>query len=229
MQPALLPGLVRGLLPAYVAVAEGVIGGLGEALPGPLWPEEAAHVARAVASRRTEFAAGRALARRALSALGCREGPIPPGERGAPRWPAGFTGSISHTARYAAAAAARLDAVAAIGIDVEEVGRLTGELESYMFTPGEILRHLLGREPGERQATAAAMFCAKEAYYKAQYPVTGRWLGFHDVELDLDRASGAFEVWRVERPERRRPGRWAMAGGLAAAALWRPGGASDDW
>jgi len=30
------------------------------------------------------------------------------------------------------------------------------------------------------------MFGAKEAFYKAQFPVTEAWVGFHDVELVPD-------------------------------------------
>jgi len=209
-------GLVRDLLPPGVAVAEAPI----EAVDGWLWPEEAEQVAQAAAGRRADFTAGRVLARRALRALGGPHGPIRRGDDGAPEWPPGFTGSISHCAHHAVAAVARLNPIAGVGVDIEEVQRLTDDLEDYMFTPAEISRNLAGHEAGRRQSTAAVMFCAKEAYYKAQRPLTGRFLGFQDVELDLDHATGDFEVWRVARPDSRCAGRFAIRHGLAAAALW---------
>jgi 4'-phosphopantetheinyl transferase EntD len=35
-------------------------------------------------------------------------------------------------------------------------------------------------------------FSAKEAVYKAWFPLTRQWLGFHDVEVTVDGASGRF-------------------------------------
>jgi 4'-phosphopantetheinyl transferase EntD len=209
------PSLLRDLLPPLVAVAEGAI----DTVAGTVWPEEAEQVARAVARKRAEFAAGRVLARRALLVLGGPQGPIRRGDAGAPEWPSGFTGSITHTRDYAAAAVASLEAIAGVGIDAEETRRLTRELEAYMFTPDEILRSLTGRDPEEWQAMAALMFCAKEAYYKAQRPLTGQWLNFPDVEVDVDPRTGDFEAWRVLRPATRLAGRCAIVGDLAAAAL----------
>ncbi len=208
--------IVRDLLPSGVAVAEGAI----DKIEGALWPQEAELVAKAAPKRRADFTAGRILARRALSVLGGPHGPITRGDGRAPRWPEGFIGSITHCHGYAAAAVARNGSIAGLGIDVEEIGRINAQLESHLFTPDEIGRQLNQRAPDERQAVAALMFCAKEAYYKAQHPLTARWLGFHDVELDLDPQAGAFEAWRVIQPASRLAGRCALDRGLAAAALW---------
>ena len=62
----LLGALLRALLPGCVALRAGAIA----AHVGPIWPEEAARVARAADGRRAEFAAGRSLARQALADLG---------------------------------------------------------------------------------------------------------------------------------------------------------------
>ena len=51
-----------------------------------------------------------------------------------------------------------------------------------------------GRPRAARDGLALAFFSAKEAYYKCQYPVTSRYLGFQDVELEIDEAAGAFEA-----------------------------------
>ena len=108
--------VIANLLPPYVAVAEGVIAD-GQA---DLWPEEAAYVANAVEKRRREFACGRHFARRCFRALGRPDGPLPANPDRSPRWPDGLVGSITHTDTYCAAAVARADDIAGIGIDVED-------------------------------------------------------------------------------------------------------------
>ena len=72
-----------------------------------LFPAEAAIVARAVERRKDEFATIRRCARTALAELGVPAGPILPGVRGAPVWPAGIVGSMTHCVGYRAAAVAR--------------------------------------------------------------------------------------------------------------------------
>ncbi|WP_158717200.1 4'-phosphopantetheinyl transferase family protein [Streptomyces sp. NRRL F-4474] len=73
----------------------------------------------AVAARRREFATVRRCARQSLAALGIPPMPLLPGERGAPLWPRGTVGSMTHCLGYRAAAAARADEITALGIDAE--------------------------------------------------------------------------------------------------------------
>jgi 4'-phosphopantetheinyl transferase EntD len=48
-------------------------------------------------------------------------------------------------------------------------------------------------EPEERRPELATkFFCAKEAFYKCQYPVTGQWLDFHEVAVTI--AADTFEA-----------------------------------
>ncbi len=144
--------------------------------------------------RRKTFAAGRTLARQALKALGERGLPILRTADRAPIWPSGICGSISHTSVYAIAAVARSSEVTSIGIDVENIGRFKPKLDSHIMTPGEITRELAGLDEIERQIRTAAIFSAKESFYKFQHPLTGVRLGFHAAEVRLDRQRGQFEV-----------------------------------
>jgi len=159
--------------------------------------EEAAVVADAVDGRRSEFAAGRQCAHGAIAlfdGIDSVAAILPDGKR-APQWPAGVVGSISHTEGYAVAALAadernghgRPTSPPTLGIDAERVGRVTGDLFSRLFLPAE-QSHLTALDSDERDAAATLMFGAKEAFYKAQYPVTSEWVGFHDVELRPDPA-----------------------------------------
>lgn len=162
----------------------------GEGDPATLRPEEAAAVARAVDNRRNQFAAGRRCAHLALADVspGLDDRSLLVGRQRSPAWPAGVRGSITHTDGYAAAAVRPTGRPAdgtGLGIDAEQLGRVTPNLWSRLFTRPE--RAWLARlAPPEREQAATAVFSAKEAFYKAQFPFTGAWVGFQDVTTTLD-------------------------------------------
>jgi 4'-phosphopantetheinyl transferase EntD len=179
-------------------------GALGRALFGPavslvmgdatlpahgLYPAEQGAVRRAVEGRRREFAAGRRCAREALRALGVGPVAIPAGVDRAPRWPDGIVGSITHTSRWCLAAVAPRSVHRGLGIDAEPAEPLDDPLWPVVLTAPELHR-LEGLPPGRRGLMARAVFVAKEAVYKCQYPITGRMLDFHEVEVALDAQGG---------------------------------------
>jgi 4'-phosphopantetheinyl transferase EntD len=127
------PGMIEEILPATVASTE-----MFEDPPDVrLFPEEEAVLARAVGKRRREFATARACARDALARLGLPPAPILPGERGAPRWPQGITGSITHCAGYRAAAVAWASSILTIGVDAEPDNVLPGGVLDAVSLPAE--------------------------------------------------------------------------------------------
>lgn len=153
-------------------------------LQAPLFPGEAAGIRHAVEKRRREFCAGRTLARQALSRLGLEQPcALPIRDDRLPEWPAGFTGSLTHTDRFCACAVARCGKVQAVGIDMETCGQIQPSLWADLFTEGETKRLLVC--PDEQPFLATVMFCAKEAFYKLQYRLTSAWLGFTDVTVEL--------------------------------------------
>jgi hypothetical protein len=93
--------VIADILPPPVAAA---FGDPPDAELYPLYPGEEAVIAHTVDNRRREFATGRACARTALAQLGVPGAAILPGARGAPQWPAGVMGSITHGAGYRACA-----------------------------------------------------------------------------------------------------------------------------
>lgn len=185
---------IQALFPAgVVAVSTSDPG--DEAL---LLPEEAACVQRAVEKRRREFAAGRVCARLALAKLGLESAPLLIGPHRQAQWPPAAVGSITHTAGFCAAVAARADAFRGIGIDTEIVGRVTVPLWPSICVAEEIAR-LQGLSRELQAGTATLIFSAKEAFYKAQFTALGERVGFHDVAIDLPaqqpaQESGQFEV-----------------------------------
>ncbi|GAA1927492.1 4'-phosphopantetheinyl transferase superfamily protein [Streptomyces durmitorensis] len=194
-----------------------------------LFPEEANVVARAVDKRRREFATVRQCARSALSELGIPPVPILPGPKGAPRWPDGIVGSMTHCAGYRAAVVARSSAVRSIGIDAEpaapladaDVLKLVSDETERAALAGLGIRH--PDVPWDR-----LLFSAKESVYKTWFPLTGRWLGFEDARLDLD-PDGTFSAALLV-PGPRVAGReltgfrgtWRIRDGIAVTAIVLP-------
>jgi 4'-phosphopantetheinyl transferase EntD len=162
---------------------------------GRLFPGEEALLGRAVEKRRREFVAGRVLARRALARLGAPEEPIVTQGDRAPIWPRGFTGSITHTRTFCAVVAARVSpaGIQSLGIDAEDRIALSDELLPKICNERE-RAWLSGRAEPERGILGKLFFSAKEAFYKCQSPLTGRFLGFEDVDLELDVDGGRFDV-----------------------------------
>jgi enterobactin synthetase component D / holo-[acyl-carrier protein] synthase len=204
----------------------------------PLYPEEAVHVAKAVARRRAEYAAGRACARAALAALGSEPGPIlRDAHRGAPLWPDGVVGSITHCDGYRAAAVARSTDILTVGIDAEPHGPLPdGVLEVILATPLERSRlaALTAEDPGTHWDRL--LFSAKETVYKAWYPFHRRMLGFKEAELlfarDPETTDRGTYTARLLIPgpllaEGTGPevfsGRWIARDGLVVTAIVVPG------
>jgi 4'-phosphopantetheinyl transferase EntD len=180
--------VIETILPAEVACAEAFT----DPPEGLLFPAEAATVAEAVEKRRREFTTGRMCARAALGNLGVPPAPIPRGEGGAPRWPSGIVGSITHCVGYRGAAVARAHDILAIGIDAEPDAALPdGVLDGVSLTGERArLRDLAARIPGT--SWDRLLFSAKESVYKAWFPLARRWLDFADVDITIDPANGTF-------------------------------------
>ena len=151
-----------------------------------LFPAEAAYAASVVQTRAWQFATGRMVARAALGRIG-----VPACEilrRGRlPVWPASAVGSIAHTRMLGAAIAGPAIGHGGLGIDVEARTAVSPQVAERVLTPAE--RDWL---PAPEWRTM--VFCGKEAVYKAVYPLAGEFLGFSDVELDVDPDAGEFHA-----------------------------------
>lgn len=180
--------VIEALLPARV-VAEEAFRDPDDVL---LYPAEEAVIARAVAKRRSEFATVRHCARKALSRLGAPVEPILPGARGAPQWPAGVVGSMTHCAGYRAAAVAWVNDVATLGVDAEPNEPLPDGVLDIVALDEE--RHELAQLARDHPAVCwdRLLFSVKESVYKAWFPCTGRWLDFTEAVVTIDPAAGTF-------------------------------------
>lgn len=210
--------LLTRVVPAGVEVAET----FGD-LRGPAGlPAEQRLVGTGGGARRWQSLVVRDLARQGLARLGHPTGPIARGRGGAPRFPAGTVGSLTHTAGYAGAAVALAADVRAIGVDVERVRPLTGR--THPFAGADENAELLRLERHRPDVPwAVVLFSAKEAAFKADHRLHGRWVAATDAVARID-PDGTFHVVAAPpaQPRREWRGRWVAHGGLVATCTALP-------
>ncbi|MFD9367018.1 4'-phosphopantetheinyl transferase [Streptomyces sp. NPDC060020] len=212
--------MIEELLPPGVTSSEA----FDDAAPAPLFPAEAALMEGRRARRRTQFATARACARRCLSDLGRPTGALLPGPGGAPQWPSGVVGSITHCEGYRAAVAAPASVLAAVGIDAEPAGPLPRGVLALIASEDE-RTHLAALASADPTVPwDRVFFSAKEAAYKAWYPATGIWLGFRDATLTLSPDGGFTVTMHPSPPPPVDPhyrGRWLAGPDLVLTAVTR--------
>jgi 4'-phosphopantetheinyl transferase EntD len=118
---------------------------------------------------------------------------------------------LSHDAHLAAAAIAMRGAFRTLGIDVEPAEALPPDLLDIVATPRE--RAAIEHDP----CGGRLLFAAKEAVYKAVYPLDRTFLDHHDVEVDL------LQQHATVRDGRRVELRFCTAGHLLVLAFLRSG------
>lgn len=138
----------------------------------------------AVPRRRREFVLGRECALKALGVLGYPGHLVGRHDDRSPQWPSGVVGSITHTEGYVAAIVAKQCAYTSLGLDVERIDAITPSIYHYIFCAEE-REWLSNFRARQQKSLAAVIFSAKEAFFKAWYPVMGEILGFHDVHIGL--------------------------------------------
>ena len=191
-----------------------------------LYPAEREKILCAVQSRQAEYATVRGCAREAMGQLGIPATALVPGEAGAPVWPTGVVGSMTHCEGFRAAAVALDRDLVTLGIDAEPEGELPAGVLSNIASDSE--RNRLRRLAGVTGSADRILFSAKESIYKAWYPLTHRFLNFHEADVTIH-PGGTFEVKiMLDKPAdsahwpTRFTGRWLVAGGLILTAVYVP-------
>ena len=215
--------MIERILPSQVGSSES----FGDNAAAELFPQECAFIARATESRRREFATGRSCARAALARLGRPPDPVLPGPGGAPQWPEGVTGSITHCAGYRAAVVGLTTDVASLGVDAEPNEALPdhGMLELIALGEERVRLDELGASvPGI--CWDRLLFCAKESVYKAWFPLARCWLGFESADIVIDPRGGTFTSRLLVHgplvkgvPLTQMSGRWLADEGLLVTAV----------
>jgi 4'-phosphopantetheinyl transferase EntD len=218
--------MIAELLGSPVAAAEA----FGDDPAATLFPDEQAIIAKAPQRRQREFATARGCARAALARLGQPPAAILPDRSGAPQWPAGVTGSITHCRGYRAAAVALTRHAVSLGVDAEpnQALRDAGMLDIIARDDERArLAELAATVPGV--CWDRLLFCAKEAVYKAWYPLARCWLDFESADVVIGAQDGTFTArLLVPGPPVAGPpltglrGRWLASRGLLLAAVVVP-------
>jgi enterobactin synthetase component D len=152
--------------------------------------------------RRFFFALGRAAARDALAELGVAGVAVGRGTAGEPVWPRGIVGAITHTGDLAIAIVGRQSDYAGLGVDLEQLSPgLSARAARLVCTPAEMA--WVGAADGTGRGTM--LFSAKEAVFKALYPIERIWLGFGDAELAWLPERCAFEARLLKSASSRYP------------------------
>jgi 4'-phosphopantetheinyl transferase EntD len=131
---------------------------------------------------------------------------------------------MTHCHGYRSAAVARAGPLRTIGLDAEPAQALPAKVLARIALPAELatVTELAATDP--TTAFDRVLFCAKEAVFKAWYPLTRTGLGFSGAEITLRPAGGLEIIFRCETPVEVRnltwSGRWGIEGGLTLVGVW---------
>lgn len=219
-----MPVVIERILPPAVVAVESFT----DPADLTLHPDEEPLVANAVEKRRREFTTVRDCARRAMARLGLPPAPILSGTRGAPVWPTGVVGSMTHCDGYRGAVLAPATSLASVGVDAEPHAALPDGVLDAIALPAERTRTAALRASHPTVCWDRLLFSAKESVYKAWFPLTGRWLDFSEADIVVD-PDGTFAA-RLLVPGpvlggtevTTFPGRFLVDGGLVLTAVTLP-------
>jgi 4'-phosphopantetheinyl transferase EntD len=132
-------------------------------------------------TRQQEFIAGRYCAFKASKEVGYDLSQLPAAPTREPVWPEGILGSITHSKQMAISCVSVSDEISSIGIDAEELMKigLAQEIERVIATEEELLM-IAG---ADYQMGITILFSAKEALYKALFPLARTFIDFKEVKL----------------------------------------------
>ncbi len=110
--------------------------------------------------------------------LGC-DITIDRGAGGEPLWPAGVVGSISHSKLSCVIAIATWENYRAVGVDVEQLNRITPRVIERITTTNDLLESSVL----SKYELSTLIFSAKESLFKLLYPDVKHYFGFKSASL----------------------------------------------
>ena len=163
-----------------------------------VFPDEEELIKYAVKKRKVEFRAGRICAHAALQKLNITPIAIFAKSDRSLVCPTGSFISISHTQKLAVAVAGLSLKIKSVGIDIETINRFHNRLWRFILTQNE-QSWIKKLKKDSQNRFVALIFSAKECYYKLQYPITQKLLGFLDVEIKININSNSFFMITVNQ------------------------------
>jgi 4'-phosphopantetheinyl transferase EntD len=149
----------------------------------PIHPGERALYLNVDDRTRRATSSGRLVCRELLRSLGIVPPPLLRKDGGAPRWPVGLDGTLAHDDAFAVGLA-WAGGPHLWGIDIEPAEPLPEEIVDDVVVTDEE-RRFVDDDP----VATRAVFCAKEAAYKATWLLHRRVLEFRDVVVTLPAGS----------------------------------------
>lgn len=148
-------------------------------------------------ARHAEFESGRVAAARALRQAGWEGNcAVASDARGVPLFPRGFVGSIAHKHGRAIAAIAKASTTSGLGVDLEfDQGLHDAALAEEVVTNAEVPQlAVLRAEHPSLASIATLVLAAKEAVFKAVFPITRTDFTFGDAEVAFDGKARSFRA-----------------------------------
>lgn len=137
-----------------------------------------------VPKRKAHFLGGRYCAHQALEMMhGNNEIlPIKKGEEGAPIWPEGVIGSITHNENFVGAVVADKKNLRGVGIDTEKIlGPQSVNMVEGLVATDKEKKDSISFDPFEY---FTLIYSAKESIFKCLHPLVKKYIEFHDVNID---------------------------------------------
>ena len=140
---------------------------------------------------------------------------------GAPLWPDGVTGSITHTDDFVSAAVARTTDAMALGIDTERImsesqARDVGRVVAWTVEVAQARAAGMTRLEG-----LTLVFSAKESIFKSLHPMVGQYFDFRDVRIvGVDADAHTFTARLVRTLSDRFPAETMLQGRFEVELPW---------
>lgn len=149
-------------------------------------PQELVEIQPMAQRRQFEFASGRHCAHVAQKIVGLSPQPVLR-KRRAPLWPDTCIGSITHSDTIAGAVVSTT--LRGVGLDIEAADRVEEKLYRVLFNDAE-----KAQISAADFDAATVLFSAKEAGYKAIYPIGEKFISFLEAEIILQPADQTFTI-----------------------------------
>jgi 4'-phosphopantetheinyl transferase EntD len=147
--------------------------------------------------RFNEFIAGRTCCKRCLNRMSISDFPVLKDKFGLPVFPDHIVGSISHTKSIGIAITGKKEEYKALGIDVEEIGRIKKQ-HIGIFTTQEELNFLIQLSGFKQEAYSTLIFSAKEACHKLMFSISKNILDFKNINISVT-GSNSFTVRMLKK------------------------------
>lgn len=159
-----------------------------------LFPSEKKLIENCSLKRQIEFCKGRYCAHQALEKLGQSGFAILRDPNGAPIWPSGITGSISHSGDIAAAVVAKETEILAIGLDLQITNQTLPFKVLTTFFHSDEIQNFLNVPDSLSELFSYVVFSAKESILKCYYTINRSFLDLHEISVKLDWWHGTFKT-----------------------------------